>query len=170
MKYDQTLQILRNRNPEAFTPQGFDEALVGLVQTHGGNTVGLYSRQLCLKILRRDHLYDAEEFFDLNMAGARFGDHGPMFAEFPAYDPFYLSICHGQPVAVECPQYTGFGIVNADFPEHQSQPGHVDVCLENGNTWAYPWDCVVKADRDETPSIFQRIAAAHRIPWAYVRP
>ena len=69
---------LREYNPEALTPDGFEEAYLGFT-TKG---VAVYSRRKCIEILMsRDKMSaeDAEEFFSFNTEGAHVGEFTPLF-------------------------------------------------------------------------------------------
>jgi hypothetical protein len=63
------------------TFDGFDAAIVGLVERFGMGPVVLYDRQKCIEVLLgqgMDH-DGAEEYFDFNVAGAWVGEGTPAF-------------------------------------------------------------------------------------------
>lgn len=67
---------------EALTADGFEDALIGIVE-RPGMTVALYDRDQCIDILMsRDGMSheEAEEYFDFNVRSAWFGDKTPAFA------------------------------------------------------------------------------------------
>ena len=69
---------------------GFEEAVVGLVERFGMEAVVLYDRDKCIQILMdRDGMdYDgATEFLDSNVIGAWVGDATPAFATLITPDP-----------------------------------------------------------------------------------
>jgi hypothetical protein len=90
---------LAEYNPSAILFLGLDDAIVGIGQQHGGNTVAVYDRDLCINIFYREftkdkeedlgrHLSDEEEreieteaveWFEYNVEGAYLGENTPIF-------------------------------------------------------------------------------------------
>lgn len=74
----------RLEDTKAFTANGFEDALIGLVHRFGfENPVALYDQDKCIQILmERDGMdYDgALEFFEFNTLGAWVGEMTPAFA------------------------------------------------------------------------------------------
>jgi len=78
-------------NEEALLFDGFDEAIIGVGQQHGMNTVAVYDRQKCIDILVEKFAEDAEseeqayldavEYFDFNVGCAYMGKHTPIVVE-----------------------------------------------------------------------------------------
>ena len=78
---------------EVLTADGFDDALVGLVEgwhlTGERFIVALYDRQKCIDVLMdRDDMTwdDAVDFFEVNVVGGYHGPGTPCFASFPDTD------------------------------------------------------------------------------------
>jgi hypothetical protein len=75
------IETLKKLNPEARLFDGLDDALVGIAERSGQPALAVYDRQRCIELLA-DHqecdLLDAEEFFDLNVAGVWVGEHTPI--------------------------------------------------------------------------------------------
>ena len=80
---EEILTVLQERNSEALTADGFDEGLIGVIETHDHTTVALYSRAKCIEVIQKDgcSYEDAVEHFEFNVAGAYVGENGPLFAE-----------------------------------------------------------------------------------------
>lgn len=72
---------LKDMNPEARLFDGLDDAIVGIAGRPGQPALAVYDRKRCIELLA-DHqerdLLDAEEFFDLNVAGVWVGEHTPI--------------------------------------------------------------------------------------------
>ncbi len=67
--------------PEALFADGFDEAILGLVERINTQAV-CYDYVKCVKILMKRDGMDYEqavEFMDFNVAGAYMGEHSPFF-------------------------------------------------------------------------------------------
>lgn len=63
------------------TPEGFEEALVGVAQVFN-TCIAIYDRAKCVEILQtRDGMTEeaAEEFFEFNTQGSYIGQHTPGF-------------------------------------------------------------------------------------------
>ncbi len=76
-------------NPEALLADGFEDALLGFVETFGNPPVALYNRDKCITILmERDGISHAEAIddFEFNTIGSGMGSNSPAFATFPATD------------------------------------------------------------------------------------
>lgn len=72
------------------TADGFEDAVIGLVERFGMEAIVLYDRDKCIQILldRDGMTYDgATEFFDFNVIGAWMGDATPAFATLITPDP-----------------------------------------------------------------------------------
>lgn len=70
-------------NEEMLFADGFDDALIGIVEQFGRPPVALYSYDMCITILmERDGMEEDEaiEFFDYNVIGAYLGENTPAFA------------------------------------------------------------------------------------------
>ncbi len=69
-------------NEEALMADGFEDALIGYVEIYH-DTIALYDKEKCLKILmKRDGMTaeEASEFFEFNTQGAYVGKGTPAFA------------------------------------------------------------------------------------------
>jgi hypothetical protein len=67
--------------PELLKADGFDEAIVGVVQRMGIQAI-CYDQEKVIEILMRDMSYeDAIEYFEFNIAGAWVGEATPFFLE-----------------------------------------------------------------------------------------
>ena len=69
--------------PELLTADGFDEAIVGVVERIGIQAI-CYDKDKVIEILMKqdDMLYEeAVEYFEFNIAGAYVGEHTPFFLE-----------------------------------------------------------------------------------------
>lgn len=69
-------------DPDILLADGFDDALLGVVECKGRPTVALYERQRCIAILmERDDmtLEEAEEYFSFNVVDAYVGERTPAF-------------------------------------------------------------------------------------------
>jgi hypothetical protein len=66
------------------TPDGLDDAFIGVARQAGGLTVAVYDREKCVEILARDmSVEDAEEYFAFNTECAYVGINTPMFLSRP---------------------------------------------------------------------------------------
>ena len=76
-------EILEEVNPEALLADGFDDALIGIVQVKGRPTVALYDYRICVQVLvERDGVSpeEAEEHMEFNVVDAYMGENTPAFA------------------------------------------------------------------------------------------
>ncbi|HXA25616.1 MAG TPA: hypothetical protein VNW90_25335 [Acetobacteraceae bacterium] len=75
-------ETLAEEYPELLTADGFDDAILGVVEGCGRETVVCYDYGKCVQILMRDSKMDeaeAEEFLNFNTVGAYVGKETPMF-------------------------------------------------------------------------------------------
>ena len=78
------LEFIEDNYPNALIANGFDDAIVGIVERYGMNPVVLYNKDKCLQILQnRDGMSESEaiDFYYYNIVGAYMGEHTPCFAE-----------------------------------------------------------------------------------------
>ncbi len=76
---------LEGIDPDMLLADGFEAALVGIVERFGQPCLALYDREKCIAILmERDGMSyeDAIEGFEFNTLGAWVGEHTPAFATF----------------------------------------------------------------------------------------
>lgn len=69
-------------NEEALLVDGFDEAIIGMVEMFGKSPVVCYDREKIIDIIEADcdgDRGDAEEYFDFNILGAYCGESMPVF-------------------------------------------------------------------------------------------
>ena len=79
------LEELEESYPEALTADGFDDAIVGVVERCSQATVVCYDYQKCVAILmKRDKMSreEAEEFLNFNTVGAWVGENTPAFLHY----------------------------------------------------------------------------------------
>jgi hypothetical protein len=82
MNIEEKKELLNAVDEEMLLADGFEDALIGFVQIFN-NTVALYHRQTCKKILmERDGMtdLDAEEYLHFNVTGSYVGEKTPAFA------------------------------------------------------------------------------------------
>jgi hypothetical protein len=79
---DQVRDALAEWNPDALTFDGFDEALIGVVNRFGQPPLALYSFEKIIEILLRDGgtYEEAVEYYEFNMIGAWVGEGTPAVA------------------------------------------------------------------------------------------
>jgi hypothetical protein len=66
--------------PDALLADGFEGAILGIVERVGQPAIVIYDREKCIEILQRDMSYDdALEFFEFNTSGAWVGPGTPGF-------------------------------------------------------------------------------------------
>ena len=78
------LEFIEDNYPDVLIADGFDDAIMGIVERYGMNPVVLYNKNKCLKILqKRDGMTESEaiDFYYYNIVGAYVGEHTPCYAE-----------------------------------------------------------------------------------------
>ena len=78
------LEFIEDNYPDVLIADGFDDAIMGIVERYGMNPVVLYNKDKCLKTLqKRDGMSESEaiDFYYYNIVGAYMGEHTPCFAE-----------------------------------------------------------------------------------------
>jgi hypothetical protein len=74
--------MISEEHPDLLTLDGFDEAVLGVVERAGLLAV-CYDRSKILKILMRDmNLDEAMEYYEFNILGAYMGEHTPVYLDF----------------------------------------------------------------------------------------
>ena len=84
MRVKDRLQFIKDNFPDVLIADGFDKAIIGVVERYGMNTVVLYNKDKCLKILqKRDGMTESEaiDFYYYNIVGAYVGEYTPCYAE-----------------------------------------------------------------------------------------
>ena len=75
--------IIVSEYPEVAFAEGFDDAIMGVVERYGMEPVVLYDRAKCLELLVKGGIDDvdgANEHFYYNVIGSWIGDNTPCFA------------------------------------------------------------------------------------------
>ena len=78
------LEFIKDNFPDVLIANGFDDAIMGIVERYGMNPVVLYNKNKCLKILqKRDGMTESEaiDFYYYNIVGAYVGEYTPCYAE-----------------------------------------------------------------------------------------
>ena len=78
------LEFIQDNYPDVLIADGFDKAIMGIVERFGMNPVVLYNKNKCINIMiKRDGMTKEEaiEFYYYNIVGAHMGDYTPCFAE-----------------------------------------------------------------------------------------
>lgn len=66
--------------PDALLADGFEDAILGIIERVGQPAIVIYDREKCIEILERDMDHDdAVEYFDFNVSGAWVGNGTPGF-------------------------------------------------------------------------------------------
>jgi len=73
--------MISEEHPDLLTLDGFDEAVIGVVERAGLLAV-CYDKSKILKILMRDMNYeDAVDYYEFNILGAYMGEHTPVYLD-----------------------------------------------------------------------------------------
>lgn len=73
--------MIAEYNQESLLADGFDDAIIGIVDSFSDNPVVLYDKDKCIDILCKDmSREEAIEYFNFNVMGAYMGDNTPKFA------------------------------------------------------------------------------------------
>ena len=84
MNVKDKLQFINEGYPDVLIADGFDKAIMGIVERSGMNPVVLYNKNKCIDIMiKRDKMTEEEaiEFYYYNIVGSHMGDYTPCFAE-----------------------------------------------------------------------------------------
>jgi len=84
MNVKDKLQFIYEGYPDVLIADGFDKAIMGIVERSGMNPVVLYNKNKCIDIMvKRDGMTEEEaiEFYYYNIVGSHMGDYTPCFAE-----------------------------------------------------------------------------------------
>lgn len=84
MNVKDKLQFINEGYPDVLIADGFDKAIMGIVERSGMNPVVLYNKNKCIDIMvKRDGMTEEEaiEFYYYNIVGSYMGEHTPCFAE-----------------------------------------------------------------------------------------
>jgi hypothetical protein len=81
MRLSEIKDIIAEYNDESLLADGFDDAIIGIVENFSDNPVVLYDKDKCIDILCKDmSKEEAVEYFNFNVIGAYMGDNTPKFA------------------------------------------------------------------------------------------
>ena len=78
------LEFIQENHPDVLIADGFDKAIMGMVERSGMNPVVLYNKNKCINIMiKRDGMTKEEaiDFYYYNIVGSHMGDYTPCFAE-----------------------------------------------------------------------------------------
>ena len=84
MNVKDKLQFINESYPDVLIADGFDKAIMGIVERSGMNPVVLYNKNKCIDIMiKRDKMTEEEaiEFYYYNVVGSHMGEYTPCFAE-----------------------------------------------------------------------------------------
>ena len=84
MNVKSRLEFIQDNYPDVLIADGFDKAIMGIVERFGMNPVVLYNKNKCINIMiKRDGMTESEaiDFYYYNIVGAHMGDYTPCFAE-----------------------------------------------------------------------------------------
>ena len=84
MNVKDKLQFIYEGYPDVLIADGFDKAIMGIVERSGMNPVVLYNKNKCIDIMiKRDKMTEEEaiEFYYYNIVGSHMGDYTHRFAE-----------------------------------------------------------------------------------------
>lgn len=80
------LELVQESNKEAILTDGFEDALIGIVEQFGHPPVALYDREKCLEILMEQNGIsdeEVEDFFEFNIIRVHAGKNIPAYATIP---------------------------------------------------------------------------------------
>ena len=81
MKSNKLTDIICEYNEDSLLADGFDEAIIGMVDGFNREPVVLYDKDKCIDILAKDmSREEAVEYFDFNVIGSYMGENTPKFA------------------------------------------------------------------------------------------
>jgi len=83
MKTKDKLDYIKEKNPKALVADGFDKAIIGIVDRIGMGEVVLYETNKCIAILIAKGMSEEEaiDYFYYNVMGSYVGEYTPCFAE-----------------------------------------------------------------------------------------
>ena len=71
---------LAEYNEDMLFADGFDDALIGIVERTGLPPIACYNKEKCIEILMKDmSLEDADDYFYYNVVGSYVGENTPCF-------------------------------------------------------------------------------------------
>ena len=89
MDLNNITNMIKEYNPDAIIFDDLDEAIIGVGQQHGMNSVAIYDREKCIQIFADKFLKDSEneddaylsaiEWFEFNVECSYLGENTPIF-------------------------------------------------------------------------------------------
>jgi hypothetical protein len=77
---EEFLDIITEINPNALMADGFDDAILGITNRCGDDSLIAYDYDKCVKILQKEMSYeDAVEYMEFNIVGSYVGEGTPIF-------------------------------------------------------------------------------------------
>lgn len=77
---EEILDIITEINPNALMADGFDDAILGITNRCGDDSLIAYDYDKCVKILQKEMSYeDAVEYMEFNIVGSYVGEGTPIF-------------------------------------------------------------------------------------------
>ena len=77
-------EFIKDFDDAILTADGFDDALVGIVERFGQPDIACYDKEKCIEILAKDMSYEeATEYFYYNVIGSYVGEHTPCYLSVP---------------------------------------------------------------------------------------
>tara|TARA_R110001592_G_scaffold179189_1_gene420657 strand:+ start:2632 stop:2883 length:252 start_codon:yes stop_codon:yes gene_type:complete len=77
---EEILDIITEINPKALMADGFDDAILGITNRCGDDSLIAYDYDKCVKILQKEMSYeDAVEYMEFNIVGSYVGEGTPIF-------------------------------------------------------------------------------------------
>ena len=85
---------IEEHNEEALIADGFDEAIIGMCERYGNDSIVAYDKDRCIELLMKqfgksdedeediDLREQAEEYFSYNVSGSYMGENTPVFITF----------------------------------------------------------------------------------------
>ena len=80
MKTKNKIELLQEENPDYLMADGFDDAILGITNRCGDDSLIAYDYDKCVKILQKEMSYeDAVEYMEFNIVGSYVGEGTPIF-------------------------------------------------------------------------------------------
>ena len=77
-------EFIKDFDDAILTADGFDDALVGVVERFGQPDIACYDKEKCIEILAKDMSYEeATEYFYYNVIGSYVGEYTPCYLSVP---------------------------------------------------------------------------------------
>jgi len=81
LSIEERKEIMAESNPDMLFADGLDDALIGVAERACKETVAVYDRQKCIRVLMKQKMTEEEavEYFEFNTVGAWMGENTPIF-------------------------------------------------------------------------------------------